>query len=37
MVKIEALTKKYGKQTVLKQLWMEWTARQSIALIGPNG
>jgi Cu-processing system ATP-binding protein len=37
MIKIEALTKKYGKQTVLKQLSMEWTAGQSIALIGPNG
>lgn len=37
MIKFEELTKQYGKQTVLKQLSMEWAAGQSIALIGPNG
>lgn len=37
MIKIENITKKYGRQQVLNDINLDLTAGQSIALIGPNG
>lgn len=37
MIRIEHLSKKYGRQQVLDGVQLEFTPEQSVALIGPNG
>lgn len=37
MIKIENITKQYGRQQVLNGINLDLTAGQSVALIGPNG
>lgn len=37
MISIQDISKKYGRQQVLKSVQLDFTAGQSIALIGPNG
>ena len=37
MIDIQNLSKRYGKQTVLKDINLSFQSGQSIALIGPNG
>lgn len=37
MIRIESIDKSYGRQEVLRNINLHFTAGQSIALIGPNG